>query len=173
MMNRVKIQVEIHRPIASGKGIFWHSPLMIEGADNVMVHFAKCCYPVAGDHVKAYVSRKKGIVVHRNICKALDQISVDRFIEVDWKSDQSQSNDYVISLHTVCRDKPGTLSKISEAFNFFGLNIINLRVNRTNSLKVFVVFDTKVKGLRQTNQLMDRLSQIDNVLSVKRKTDYD
>ncbi|MDE0092296.1 MAG: TGS domain-containing protein, partial [Oligoflexia bacterium] len=149
------------------------SPLVIEGADNVMVHFAKCCYPVAGDHVKAYVSKKKGIVVHRSICKTLDQISSDRFIEVDWKNDQSQNNDYTVSLSTVCLDKPGTLSKLSEAFNFFDLNITNLKVNRANSLKVHVVFDTKVKGLRQTEQLITRLSQIDNVLSVKRKTDFE
>ncbi|MCZ0932547.1 MAG: bifunctional (p)ppGpp synthetase/guanosine-3',5'-bis(diphosphate) 3'-pyrophosphohydrolase [Oligoflexia bacterium] len=149
------------------------SPLVIEGADNVMVHFAKCCHPVAGDHIKAYVSKKRGIVVHRNICKALDQISSDRFIEVDWKNDQSQNNDYTVSLSTVCLDKPGTLSKLSEAFNFFDLNITNLKVNRANSLKVYVVFDTKVKGLRQAEQLLTRLSQIDNVLSVKRKTDFE
>ena len=148
------------------------SPLVIEGADNVMVHFAKCCYPVAGDHVKAYVSRKKGIVVHRNICKALDQISSERFIEVDWKSDQSPNNDYILSLNTVCADKPGTLSKLSEAFNFLDLNITNLKVNRANSLKVFVVLDTKVKGLRQANQLIARINQIDNVLSVRRKMDF-
>ena len=149
------------------------SPLVIEGADNVMVHFAKCCHPVAGDHIKAYISKKRGIVVHRNVCKALDQISSDRFIEVDWKNDQSQNNDYVVSLSTVCMDKPGTLSKLSEAFNFFDLNITNLKVNRANSLKVYVVFDTKVKGLNQTEQLITRLSQIDNVLSVKRKTDFE
>ena len=149
------------------------SPLVIEGADNVMVHFAKCCYPAAGDHIKAYVSKKKGIVVHRNICKALDQISSDRFIEVGWKNEQSQSNDYVVSLSTVCLDKPGTLSKLSEAFNFFDLNITNLKVNRANSLKVYVLFDTKVKGLSQIEQLITRLSQIDNVLSVKRKTDFE
>ena len=149
------------------------SPLVIEGTDNVMVHFAKCCYPVAGDHIKAYVSKKRGIVIHRNICKALDQISTDRFIEVDWKNDQSTNNDYTISLSTVCMDKPGTLSKLSEAFNFFDLNITNLKVNRANSLKVYVVFDTKVKGLSQTEQLITRLSQIDNVLSVKRKTDFE
>ncbi len=148
------------------------SPLVIEGADNVMVHFARCCYPVAGDNVKAYVSRKKGIVVHRSICKALAQISPDRFVEVSWKSDQSQNNDYTITLSTVCMDKPGTLSKLSEAFNFFGLNIINLKVNHTGSLKVFVSFNTKVKGLRQANQLITRLSQVDNVVSVKRKTDF-
>ena len=149
------------------------SPLVIEGADNVMVHFAKCCHPVAGDHIKAYVSKKRGIVVHRNICKALDQISSDRFIEVDWKNDQSQNNDYTISLSTVCLDKPGTLSKLSEAFNFFDLNITNLKVIRANALKVYVLFDTKVKGLRQTEQLIARISQIDNVLSVKRKIDFE
>ena len=149
------------------------TPLVIEGAENVMVHFAKCCYPVAGDHIKAYVSKKRGIVVHRNICKALDQISTDRFIEVDWKSDQSQNNDFTVSLSTVCMDKPGTLSKISEAFNFFDLNITNLKVNRANSLKVYVVLDTSVKSLRQIDQLIGRLSQIDNVLSVKRKTDFE
>ena len=149
------------------------SPLVIEGEDHIMVHFAKCCYPVAGDHVKAYVKRKKGIVVHRNICKTLDQISSDRFVEVDWKSDQSQNNDYTIVLSTVCIDKPGTLSQLSEAFNFFNLNITNLRVNRSSPPKVFVAFDTKVKGLRQANQLIARLNQIDNVVSVRRKMDFE
>ena len=148
------------------------SPLVIEGADNIMVHFAKCCYPVAGDNIKAYVSKKKGIVIHRNICKSLDEIPSERFIEVDWKSAQSQNNDYIISLNTVCLDKPGTLSQISETFNFFDLNISNLKVNRTNSLKVYVVLDTKVKGLRQTEQLMARLNQIDNVLSVQRRLSF-
>ena len=149
------------------------SPLVIEGADNVMVHFARCCYPVAGDNIRAYVSKKRGIVVHRNICKALAQISSDRFIEVNWKSDQSQNNDYIISLHIVCIDKPGTLSKLSEAFNFFDLNITNLKVNHVSSLRVVAIFDTKVKGLRQANQLIARLNQIDNVVSVKRKMDFD
>ena len=148
------------------------SPLMIEGADNVMVHFAKCCYPVAGDNIKAYVSRKKGIVLHRNICKALAQVSTDRFVDVNWKSDQSPGNDYILVLNTVCIDKPGTLSKLSEAFNFFGLNITNLKVHHSKSLKVFVTFDTKVKGLKQAQQLITRLSQIDNVVSVKRNLEF-
>ena len=149
------------------------SPLVIEGVSDIMVHFAKCCYPVAGDHIKAYVSKKKGVVLHRSVCGSLDQISSDRFIEVDWKKDQSFKNDYTLSLSTVCLDKPGTLSKLGEIFNFFDLNINNLKVSRTNSLKVYVLFDTKVKGLRQAEQLIDKLSQVENVLSVKRKIDFD
>lgn len=149
------------------------SPLVIEGVSDIMVHFAKCCCPVASDHVKAYVSRKKGVVIHRSICGSLDQISSDRFIAVDWKKEQSSTNDYTLSLSAVCLDKPGTLSKLGEIFNFFDLNINNLKVNRTNSLKVYVLFDTKVKGLRQAEQLIAKLSQLENVLSVKRKIDFD
>ncbi|MBC6416022.1 MAG: bifunctional (p)ppGpp synthetase/guanosine-3',5'-bis(diphosphate) 3'-pyrophosphohydrolase [Bdellovibrionales bacterium] len=149
------------------------SPLIIGGNEDVMVHFSKCCYPVAGDYIKAYVSRKKGIVIHRSICGCLDQISSDRFIEVDWKHDHSNNNDYVIALNIVCLDKPGTLSKLSEAFNFLGLNINNLKVNKTKSLKFVLVFNTQVKGLRQLEQLITKISQIENVLSVKRKMDFE
>ena len=149
------------------------SPLVIDGAEDIMVHFAKCCYPVAGDHVKAYVSKKKGVVVHLSVCGALDQISSDRFIEVGWKKDQSTKNDYILALSTVCVDKPGTLSKLGEVFNFFDLNINNLKISRTNSLRVYVLFDTKVRGLRQAEQLIAKLSQVENVLSVKRKVEFD
>lgn len=148
------------------------SPLVIEGGSDIMVHFAKCCYPVAGDPIKAYVSKKKGVVVHRSVCGGLDQVSSDRFIEVDWKKQQSSKNDYILALSTVCIDKPGTLSKLGEIFNFFGLNINNLKVNRTNSLKVYVLFQTKVRGLNQAEQLIAKLSQVENVLSVKRKLDF-
>ena len=149
------------------------SPLVIEGISDIMVHFAKCCYPVAGDHIKAYVSKKRGVVVHRSICGALDQVSSDRFIEVDWKKQQSSKNDYILSLSTVCMDKPGTLSKLGEIFNFFDLNINNLKVNRANSLKVYVLIDTKVKGLRQAELLIAKLSQVENVLNVERKIDFE
>ena len=150
-----------------------NSPLIIEGVSDIMVHFAKCCYPVAGDHIKAYVSKKKGVVLHRSSCGSLDQISSDRFITVDWKKDQSSKNDYTIALSTVCMDKPGTLSKLGEIFNFFDLNINNLKVNRTNSLKVYVIIDTKVKGLRQAEQLIAKLSRLENIISVKRKVEFE
>ena len=149
------------------------SPLVIEGINDVMVHFAKCCYPVAGDPIKAYVSKKRGIVVHRGNCKDISSISSDRFIEVNWRADQSQSNDYTVALHTVCIDKPGALSRISEAFNFFDLNITHLKVTQSDPIKAFLIFHTKVKGLRQINQLIARLNQIENIISVKRKMGLD
>lgn len=148
------------------------SPLIIEGSDNIMIHFAKCCYPIAGDRVKSYVNRKRGVMVHRDICKSLDHIESDRFIDVHWRNEQSQDNDYTLSLRILCIDKPGTLSKMSKAFDFFSLNITNLKVNYTNSLKVFIIFNTQVKSLIQTNQLIVKLSQIDNVLSVKRHIEF-
>ena len=150
------------------------SPLLVEGADNVMAHFAKCCRPVAGDHIKGYLSRKRGIVVHRSVCRALSQISPDRFIDVDWRKEKSGSpSEYDISLHIVCEDKPGALSQMSEAFNFFGLNITGVMAKKLSGFKVSVIFSARVKDTDQIKLLTERLRQVKSVISISRKTDFD
>ena len=145
------------------------SAILVEGADQIMVSFAKCCYPVSGDDIRGYVSWKKGIVIHRSQCTALLEISPDRFIDVKWKA-PDQHNVYEVSLEVICSDSPGTLNHMSEAFTFLGLNIMDIRVNRTNDQKAFASFITKVKDISQLQQLTGRLRSIENVISVKRKT---
>ena len=142
------------------------SPIIIEGADNIMVTLGKCCNPVSGDPIKAYVSLKKGIMVHRLQCISLSQIDPERFVEVDWR-DQSDS-EFFVSVKVACEDRPGTLLKFSEAFSSFGLNITDVQVRKSNDLRVFVIFGTHVKNLAQLNQLKDRLNQLDGVISVSR-----
>ena len=159
---------------ASPAGPAAGSPLLVEGADHVMAHFARCCCPVAGDRIKGYLSRKKGIVVHRAVCRALSEISPDRFIEVDWRREKPGSpSEYDISLHIVCEDKPGALSQMSEAFNFFGLNITEVKAKKLSGFKVSVVFSARVKNTGQVKLLAERLRQVDSVISVARKTDFD
>ena len=150
------------------------SPLLVEGADHVMVHFAKCCRPVAGDHIKGYLSRKKGIVAHRACCRALSQISPDRFIDVDWRKEKpGAASEYDISLHVVCEDRPGALSQMSEAFNFFGLNITEVKAKKLSGFKVSVFFSARVKNIDQVKLLAEKLRQVESVISVSRKTDFD
>ena len=147
------------------------SAILVEGNDRIMVSFAKCCYPVAGDNIKAYVSWKKGIVVHRSECPALLSISSDRFIEVNWKKEKEGQSFYEISIQVLCGDSPGTLNNMSEAFTVLGLNITDIRIVRKNDQKAFANFTTKVKDIKQLQELTSRLRAIENVISVKRKTD--
>ena len=144
------------------------SPLLVEGSNHIMVHFAKCCYPISGDFIKGYVSRKKGIVVHRVECPVLRQISSDRYVDVAWDQKDLGESDYTLSLQVLCSDSPGVLNKLSEAFTFFSLNISDVKVQPQSNLKVRVYFMTKVKDVSQINKLTSRLRKIETVISVVR-----
>ncbi len=147
-------------------------PIVVEGSSNILVSFAKCCNPVLGDSIRAYISPKKGIVIHRSLCWTLSGIATERFVEVDWR-EHSSSSEFSIDLKVVCDDKPGTLSQLSEIFNSFNLNIIDVKVRREANLKVFLTFKTKVKNVDQLQQLIDCLHKVDSVISVSRKIESD
>ena len=145
------------------------SLITVEGADHIMVHFAKCCHPVSGDSIKGYISRKKGIVIHRAECFILGAVSSERFVDVAWKKQVVPANNYTATLQILCIDEPGTLNRLSEAFTFFGLNIYDIRINRRQDLKAFITFSTKVKDVSQMNALITRLRKINDVIHVSRE----
>ena len=145
------------------------SLITVEGADHIMVHFAKCCHPVSGDSIKGYISRKKGIVIHRAECFILGAVASERFVDVAWKKQTVPENNYSASLQILCIDEPGTLNRLSEAFTFFGLNIYDIRINRRQDLKAFITFSTKVKDVSQMNALITRLRKINDVIHVSRE----
>ena len=89
------------------------SPIIIEGTSNILVNFAKCCNPILGDSVKAYITAKKGIVIHRSLCWQLSSVAPERFVEVDWADNNSQ-NEFTLDLQVVCHDKTGILSKLGK-----------------------------------------------------------
>ena len=149
------------------------SAISIENNDHILADFAKCCYPVPGDHIKAYVNKKRGIVVHRAVCKSLDQISQDRFIDVNWDQEREDSkNRYNTSLILACADQPGALSQVSEIFNIFELNIFNLQVQRKSSLQVNIFIETKVRDLKTLSLLLEKLNLEDCILSAKRRMEF-
>lgn len=147
------------------------SPLLVEGSDHIMVYFSKCCYPVFGDHIKGHISRKRGIVIHRAECPGLRQISVDRYIDVAWNQKDDGVSQYILSLQVICEDSPGVLNQLSEAFTFFGLNISNIKISVQNDSKVAVYFVTQVKRAKEVEELLSRLSKIETVINVVRKSE--
>ena len=131
------------------------SALLVEGSDQIMVSFAKCCCPVAGDDIRAYLSRNKGIAAHRADCPLLLEISSDRFIDVAWRAAEEKTPLYEISLEALCEDGPGILQKMSQAFSGLGLNITDVHTFRTAHQKVCVRFSTKVKRPKPAERIAD------------------
>ena len=167
VMGRESRPIVARREKASSKSS--KSLITVEGADHIMVHFAKCCHPVSGDSIKGYISRKKGIVIHRAECFILGAVSPERFIDVAWKEQTPAEYNYSADLQVLCLDAPGALNRLSEAFTFFGLNISDIRINRRRDLKASITFSTKVKDTKQMSALITRLREIKEVISVSRE----
>lgn len=141
----------------------------ISGIDNVKVRFAKCCNPVPGDEIKGYITRGRGVSVHRSDCPNILDLGKDqRFIEVNWANEDKTS--YQAELQVKGSDRPGLLSDITILLSEANLFVSSLNA-RTNKEKLAIINLTlEIKDINQLNNLIKRLKKVTGVLYVYRVT---
>ncbi|MCI1244943.1 MAG: bifunctional (p)ppGpp synthetase/guanosine-3',5'-bis(diphosphate) 3'-pyrophosphohydrolase [Bacilli bacterium] len=120
-----------------------HNPIVVEGAGNVAVALAKCCTPIPGDEIVGYITRGKGITVHRVNCpNVIDE--KQRLIPVKWKEDLGIST-YPVDLSIYANDRPGLVADIlallsskGAAINDLRAHLIQATMNTVVNLTIFV-----------------------------------
>ena len=140
----------------------------IKGVDNVLYHVAKCCFPVPGDKITGFITKGKGVTIHRKECPNLERISMDheRLIEVDWSQDSemtSQSRLYIESI-----DKPGMLANLSSLISAADVNISFLKASSMHDKRALFELTLEIKNRSQINNLVNKILQMDGVLNVRR-----
>ncbi len=145
-----------------------HQGIDIKGIDNILYHIGKCCYPVPGDRLTGFVTRGKGVTIHRKDCPNLQRIALDdaRVIDVDWTPDDSETTSARILVETV--DKPGILANLSALISADEINISNLEVSTSSDRKAHFTFVLQVKDKGQLSRITDKISSASGVLIVKR-----
>ena len=114
--------------------------VVVEGVDNLMISIARCCTPVPGDEIVGYITKGRGITVHRTDCdnmKALDEEEKQRLIEVSWDPDLlDKSYDGEISI--IAKDQKGLLSNISKVCEDMDVRIVglNARANKDETVRI-------------------------------------
>jgi GTP pyrophosphokinase len=144
------------------------SIISIKGVDNVLYHVAKCCFPVPGDRIVGFITKGKGVTIHRRECNALERLAVDseRLIEVEWSRDAditSQTRLFVESL-----DKPGILANLSSLISAAEVNISSLKANSTHDKRAMFELTLEIKNRSQLANLVNKISQMDGILNVRR-----
>ena len=151
------------------------SGIIVKGLYDMAVHFSKCCSPVPGDEIVGFVTRGRGVSVHRTDCVNvlnLTDIERVRLIEAEWQegAESEELGDYYAEIKIFCNDKPGLLVDISRVFAERDINIVGIhsRSNKQGVATIEVSFNTK--GRQQMNNLVERLRQIDSVIEIQRTT---
>ena len=162
-------QREEPRP-AAPKRVKSEQGIIVEGLDNCLVKFSKCCTPVPGDEIVGFITRGYGVSVHRSDCpnaapeKRTDQ--ADRWIKVSWGSDTNEN--YPTTLEVICKDRQGLLLDISAALST--TNTFVLGINSRSTHDEFAIFrlEVRIRDSGQLETLMRKLNQISGVLQVTR-----
>lgn len=151
------------------------SGIIVKGLYDVAVHFSKCCSPVPGDEIIGFVTRGRGVSIHRTDCVNiinLTEFEKKRLIEAEWQEDVYQDTDAVFqaSIKIYCHDRPGVLVDVSKVFTEKDININGIHSNTSKQGIATIEVFFNIKGRPQMGNLVDRLRQIENVIDVERTT---
>lgn len=146
------------------------SLIIVDGMDDVLVHFAKCCSPIPGDPILGFISRGRGVSIHRGDCKKVFEMDQLRKVDVKWNIKQAggESLERVVKMKITCLDIPGLLKTMTEAFAALGINIQSANIRTTKDKKAICLFDISVKDSSHLNQTIFELQKIKGILSVER-----
>lgn len=142
----------------------------VKGVDNLLVRFSKCCTPVPGDEIVGYVTRGRGVSIHRTDCPNVQSLSQDsgRQIEVAWNTSEKESFPVDLELKAVDR-----MNMLSAIMNTIAEGQTNIEAVNTRKLKddiALILLTVDIYNLEHMQALINRLRQVDGVVSVRRAT---
>jgi guanosine-3',5'-bis(diphosphate) 3'-pyrophosphohydrolase len=147
------------------------SIIKVDGMDDLLVRFARCCNPIPGDPIVGFISRGRGITVHKADCEKVFALDDGRAINVAWTVKSAPEGvERTARVRVVSNDTPGLLKAMSESFATLGINILNAQVRTTKDKKAICIFDIGVKDTSQLSQAMQNLQKVKGVLGVTRVT---
>ena len=142
--------------------------ILVEGESGLLVRLAKCCNPIPGDPITGYITRGRGVSVHRSDCpNILKDTDLSRMIEVNW--DVGLDKDYTVELEIICNDKTGVLTELLAVPSEMKINMSSVNANPNRSNKTSTVrMGLSVQNAQQVQQIMTKLRRLKDVYSVTR-----
>ncbi len=140
----------------------------LKGVDNIKVRFAKCCNPVPGDEIVGYITRGRGVSVHRKDCSNIEELALggQRFIDVYW--DDTEAAAYPAEIQVQSSDTPGLLMEITKEIAESKLTMLSLNA-RTNKEKLVIINMTlEIKNKEQLQELINSIKRMKGVIDAYR-----
>ena len=147
--------------------------IVVKGIHDVAVRFSKCCNPVPGDEIVGFVTRGRGISIHRTDCINILNFPATeraRLIEAEWEQPENNSEKYSAEINIYAGNRKGLIVDISRLFTEANIDVrfMNSRVNKKSMATINLGF--VVSGKEELNRLIDKLRKIDGVTDIERAT---
>ena len=143
------------------------SAVLIDGQEDVLVAFARCCSPLPKEPVMGYITRGRGITVHRRDCAQILALDQDRRVSVDW-SRSAKGGTHAGNIRVICVDRPGLLANITKICTDASVNISRVEARALDDQKADCSLQVSVDDVESLTKLIRRLEKIKGVISVDR-----
>jgi GTP pyrophosphokinase len=140
--------------------------LRVQGLDDILVRFAKCCNPLPGDAVVGFISRGKGVTVHASDCPKVLETDPGRRIDVAW--DLSQKTAHAVKIRVYCNDIKGILAGMTGAITKSEANIVRASAYSTGDGRAVNTFEIDVNDVPHLNRVLDAIRKVKGVQRVER-----
>ena len=146
------------------------SGITVKGIDDIAVRFSKCCNPVPGDDILGFVTRGRGVSIHRTDCinmLNLPEFDRVRILDADWLDTQSKEK-YVAEVNIYANNRNGLLADVSKALTEKNIDILsmNTRMNKQGFATMSITFE--ISGKDELNKIVDRIRAIESIIDIER-----
>jgi len=154
--------------VIKGKASETDAAVMVKGVENILVRFGRCCKPLPGDAIVGYVTRGRGLTVHREDCPNLRDAAPERLLAVQWGSSEHQT--FPVELVINAWDRKGLLQEIMNVLGELKANILTINGSGLKDGSAQVHMTVEVHSLDHLSQISERLRGVKSVMEVYRQT---
>ena len=147
--------------------------IIVNGIDDVAVRFSKCCSPVPGDEIIGFITRGRGVSIHRTDCVnvlCMSEADRARVIEAEWKDDAVASNTYMTEINIYADDRNGILFDITKILSEANINVNSINSRTSKQGKATITISFAIKSKEQLNTIIAKIRNVDNIIDIERTT---
>ncbi len=149
--------------------------IVVKGLYDVAVHFSKCCNPVPGDEIVGFITRGRGVSIHRTDCVNiinLSEMERERLIDAEWQHDDASAGNglYRAEIKIYGNNRTGLLVDITRAFTERGIDIKAIQSSTSKQGIATIDLSFSTKGREELNSVIDKLRQVESVIDIERTT---
>ncbi len=151
-----------------------NSGIIVKGMHDLAVRFSKCCNPVPGDEIKGFITRGRGITIHRSDCinvLNLPEEERNRLIDAEWQNPESMTGKekYMTEIRIYANNRIGMFVDLSKVFTERQIDILSMNVKTSKQGRATISMSFDIHGIDELNSLIEKLRQIDGVLDIARQ----
>ncbi len=140
--------------------------IRLNGIDDVLVRYARCCNPLPGDDILGFITRGRGVTIHRRGCQKAFDTDPERRVEIAWDSKAKINRS--VQLRVVTANRPGILATVGHTFSAQGINISEANCRASDDGRATNIFTFNCSDLNQLKSVMRALQKVQGVVAVER-----